>query len=154
MYGGGGWRWRSKFIMAYWRPQMYTASQGARKAYLDMMLSLLGSKLPVDLEGLPGAVYTLGQDQCHSGLTSIARQHWICRGHPLQQVIYEQALEVSSLPFHGPLDGLSFGHGLKGLQGQMQDLHFVFERAEERTIANLEMAIEDVPYINILMTLL
>lgn len=28
------------------------------------------------------------------------------------------------------------------------------QRAEERTIANLEMAIEDVPYINILMTLL
>ena len=77
-----------------------------------------------DLQGLPGVVYTLGQDQCHSGLASIAGQHWICRRHPLQQikllldhvqVIYEQALKVSSLPFHSPLDGLPFGHGLKGL---------------------------------------
>ena len=38
--------------MACRRPQMCRASQGARKAYLDMMLSLLGSKLPVVIHAL------------------------------------------------------------------------------------------------------
>jgi len=38
--------------VACWQPQMYRASQGARKAYLDMMLSLLGSKLAVVIHAL------------------------------------------------------------------------------------------------------
>ena len=40
-----------KFSVACWRAQMYRRSQ-AQKAYLDMMLSLLGSKLPVVIHAL------------------------------------------------------------------------------------------------------
>ena len=73
---------------------------------------------------MPGVVNTLGQHQRDRGLTGIARQHWICRGHPLQQVkllldevqvIYKEPLEVSGFPLHRPLDRLPLGHCLESL---------------------------------------